>query len=111
MYNSIREPVEYIVNRLNKKSNVSILPVNPSNNNSESGLPEYPLELVRDDKGQVVKMLHGSGNGQWREEFIRNATSNKIEQIKIVLPSGAETILNIVKDSLGKVNKIEEATR
>ncbi|KEH98248.1 hypothetical protein [Clostridium massiliodielmoense] len=95
---NFREPVEYIVNRHEKKRNTKISVIEDASNFNLK-LPEYPVRLLRDGSKKVIKVIYAEGtSSQWSKELIRNSKGH-VYKIKTIFPDSSSKTIEIFKNS------------
>lgn len=118
---NIRDPIEYVVDEYfrNKKLSSSQRSIKNSSSdidtiNSNFELPDLPITLLRNDFGEVNKIVHGNldlltSNQEgdpliWQEEIIKE--NNMVTKIITTFPDGstAETIFK--SDENNQINEI-----
>ncbi|MBC2580000.1 hypothetical protein [Clostridium sp. DJ247] len=105
-YNNFRRPVVYILDQeLRKRDLKNKIKINNGSNLENDVLPNYPIELVRDENNIVFKCLHGVGASQWSEEYIKNA-DGIVVQILNTYPDGTTETIQLIRDPL--VHYIEQ---
>ncbi|MBM7869294.1 hypothetical protein JOC70_000763 [Clostridium pascui] len=106
-FNDFRVPVEYIVDQYWRKKN---LKNNVFFNSAEeiTSLPEYPVDIERNpDTKKVEKIIYDKdGILEWSEELLRD-WNNKVTRIKVTLPDGEIKYIDLIRDTLGKVLRVE----
>lgn len=97
-FNNFREPVEFIVNKLDKKKKTKINVIEDANN-SNLKLPEYPVNIIRNSNNKVEKVVYAKGTSkEWSEELIRNS-KGQVYRIKTVFSDGSSKTIEIFKNN------------
>lgn len=124
-YQSVRDPIEYVVDEYFKKKRLVFVQSEGTDSASshafdsstaDNQLAELPVTIFRNDEGTAYKFVYGNINALtsdeeadpilWMEELIRD-DEGKMTAYKTTYPDGAEVINDFVKNTDGKLEKVE----
>ncbi len=111
---NIREPIEYVIDDYfkNKKLSYSQRAIKNSGSNtdtiiSDSDLPKMPVTLLRNEKGEVYKVVYGNldlliSNEEgdpliWQQEIIKE--NGEVTKIIKTYPNGSTVEIKLKKDA------------
>lgn len=115
------EPIEIVVDAYFRKkrmldmNNTSSSMTLEGNCYTQDQLPNYPVQLIRNDSNQVYKIIYGDTAALleeensveiWQEEIVRDSLG-KVTNIITTLPDGLEIDTLITRNAAGAVERLE----